>query len=325
LYSAVKELKFVLQILLKNTFMKHAAVSVLTVLSLLTFNPSNSQGTSAIAKNTVSTPSKIPYNVKTIALPGRVKLQYVEQGNAKGIPVIFLHGITDSWHSYETVLPLLPANIHAFAISQRGHGDSERPAEGYLPKDFADDVAAFIKEKKIGKAIIVGHSMGGFVAQQFAVLHPQLLKGLVIIGSDPAFTDNPGMPEFHQMVMELSGSIDYKFMDEFQKSTLSKPIDPDYYKTVVAEGMKVPARVFQAALTGMVGADLTKDIRKIQVPAIIFWGDKDGVCFRKDQDEFLKNIKGSKLVIYEGIGHALHWEEPARFAKDLVAFISSIR
>lgn len=303
--------------------MKHLAVSALTVLSLLTFNPSNSQEARAISVISASPAPKI--TLKTIALPGRVKLQYVEQGNNKGIPVIFLHGITDSWHSFESVLPFLPANVHAFAISQRGHGDSERPVDGYLPKDFADDVAAFIKEKKIGRAIIVGHSMGGFVAQQFAVLHPQLTKGLVIIGSDPSFTDNPGMPEFYQQVMELSGSIDHTFMDEFQKATLAKPIDPVYYNTLVAEGMKVPVRVFQAALTGMMGADLSKDIKKIKVPTIIFWGDQDGFCLRKDQDEFLTNIKGAKLLVYKGTGHAVHWEQPEWFAKDLVKFMGRVK
>lgn len=303
--------------------MKHVAVSALTVLSLLAFSPSHSQNAGAVTTVSTVAATKGPHTVKTISLPGRVKLEYVEQGYSKGIPVIFLHGITDSWHSYENVLPLLPANIHAFAISHRGHGDSEKPAEGFLPKDFADDIAAFITAKKLGRAIIVGHSMSGMIAQQFAVLHPKLTKGLVIIDSDPSFTDNPGMPEFHQQVMELSGPMDKKFMDEFQRATLAKPIDPDYYETVVLEGMKVPVRVFQAALTGMMGVDLTKDIRKITVPTLIFWGDQDTFVLRKDQDEMLKNIKGSRLIVYKGTGHALHWEEPQRFVKDLVEFIKN--
>lgn len=307
----------------QDHIMKHVAVSALTVLSLLTYNPSHSQ--EAGVNTEISSPASGSHLVKTIALPGRVKLEYVEQGTSKGIPVIFLHGITDSWHSFESVLPLLPANIHAFAISQRGHGDSERPAEGFLPKDFADDVAAFIQQKKLGSAIIVGHSMGGFMAQQFAALHPKLTKALVIIDSDAAFTDNPGMPEFHQQVMQLSGSIDKQFMDEFQKATLAKPIDPVYYEKLVAEGMKVPVRVFQAALSGMMGADLTKDIQKIKVPTLIFWGDQDTFCLRKDQDEMLRNIKNSRLLVYKGTGHALHWEQPEKFTKDLVSFIGSVK
>ena len=86
--------------------------------------------------------------VKSINLPGRVRLEYAEQGNTDGTPVIFLHGITDSWHSFESVLENMPSSIHAFAISQRGHGDSERPLQNYMPKDFAADIAEFVKQKK---------------------------------------------------------------------------------------------------------------------------------------------------------------------------------
>jgi non-heme chloroperoxidase len=263
--------------------------------------------------------------VKTIELSTNVKLQYVEQGNANGTPVIFLHGITDSWHSFESVLKHLPKNIHAFAISQRGHGDSERPVSGYHPKDFANDVAAFIKKKNLGKAVVVGHSMGGVVAQQFVLLHPQLAKGIVIIDSDPTFIDNPGMPEFYQEVMKLQGAIDYKFMDEFQKATLTKPIDPEYYETLVVEGTKVPAWVFQAAMKGIVEVDFAGQLKSIKAPVLIFWGDKDAFCTRDGQDTFIKNIPNSRLIVYEGTGHALHWEEPARFVKDLIGFINGLK
>ena len=66
---------------------------------------------------------------KLVSLSTGVRIEYVEQGNAEadGVPVIFLHGVTDSWRSFERVLPLLPPSIHAFALSQRGHGDSSRP------------------------------------------------------------------------------------------------------------------------------------------------------------------------------------------------------
>ena len=74
---------------------------------------------------------------KFCELSAEVRLEYVEQGPADGEPVVFLHGVTDSWHSFERILPLLPPALHAFAISQRGHGDADRPASGYGPGDFA--------------------------------------------------------------------------------------------------------------------------------------------------------------------------------------------
>jgi non-heme chloroperoxidase len=97
---------------------------------------------------------------ESIELRTGVKLTYVEQGDPKGIPVILLHGITDSLRSFENVLPHLPDSIHAFALSQRGHGDSDRPTTGYRPQDFAADLAAFVETLGLGPVVVAGHSMG---------------------------------------------------------------------------------------------------------------------------------------------------------------------
>ena len=74
---------------------------------------------------------------KFVSLSTGVRIEYVEQGKGDGVPVIFLHGVTDSWRSFERMLPLLPPDIHAFALSQRGHGDSSRPTSGYRLAVFA--------------------------------------------------------------------------------------------------------------------------------------------------------------------------------------------
>ena len=262
--------------------------------------------------------------VNTINLPGRVKLEYAEQGNPNGTPVIFLHGITDSWHSFESVLANLPSSIHAFAISQRGHGDSERPLQNYAPKDFAGDIAEFVKQKNLKKVFIVGHSMGGVHAQQFAIDYPELTKGLVIIDSDPSLRNNPGMVEFYQEVSKMEGAITRKFMDEFQTATLAKPIDSAYYKLLVDEGIKVPARVFKAALEGLMQVDFTEQLNQINSPTLVFWGNKDAFCFFKGQETLINNIKNSRLIVYGNTGHALHWEEPKKFSEDLLNFIDDV-
>lgn len=261
------------------------------------------------------------YTLKTATLPGGIRLQFAEQGDDNGTPVIFLHGITDSWHSFEKVLPLLPPDIHAFAVTQRGHGDSDRPLTGYTPKDFASDIAAFIKLMNLESAVIVGHSMGGIVAQQFALDYPELTKAVVINSSAASLKTNPGLPEFYEQVMKLEDPMDKTFMDEFQKATLVKPIDPAYYNLLVEEGLKVPVRVFQAALTGLMNIDFTKKLNTIKVPVLIMWGTKDGFISKANQQVLVKEIKDARLLVYEGTGHALHWEEPARFVNDLAGFV----
>src|SRR5688500_17657099 len=106
-------------------------------------------------------------SIKTIRLSTGVQLEYAEQGDPSGIPVIMLHGFTDSWKSFEPVLPYLPKSLHVFVLSQRGHGNSSKAAATYKPADFANDVAAFIKETKLQPVVIVGHSMGSTNAQCF--------------------------------------------------------------------------------------------------------------------------------------------------------------
>jgi non-heme chloroperoxidase len=261
--------------------------------------------------------------VKEITLSTGVRLQYAEQGDLKGIPVIFLHGITDSWHSFESVLAYLPSSVHAFAISQRGHGDSERPADGFTPGHFAADVAAFIKQKKLNKVFVAGHSMGGVHVQQFVLDYPDLTRGIVIINSDPELRNNPGMPEFYQEVMKMGETISWTFMDEFQKATLSRPIDSAYYKLLVDEGTKVPARVFKSAFTGLMNVDYSERLDEINVPVLLFWGSKDALFSFKGQEILLNNIRNVKMIVYN-TGHALHWEEPERFTTDLVDFIATI-
>jgi non-heme chloroperoxidase len=271
-----------------------------------------------------STPETIVprLSVKHITLSNGVKLEYAEQGLATGTPVIFIHGFTDSWHSFQSVLPHLPSSVHAYAISLRGHGDSDRPLEGYATADFAADIADFIKQLKIGPAIIVGHSMGGIIAQRLVLDHPQLVKALVIGSSSPLFVKNEGSEGMMAALNSFTTpNVDSSFARQFQESTIVKPVDKTYVDTLVAESCKVPTHVWKAAFTTTIMAtNYVDDLKKITQPVLIVWGDKDVICVRHDQDLFTSNIKQAKLVVYNGTGHSLHWEEPARFANDLLAF-----
>lgn len=264
------------------------------------------------------------FHVQRIALKTGVELEYVEQGNPNGIPVVMLHGITDSWHSYETTLPYLPGNFHVFAITQRGHGNSQKNAKGYSPKEFAGDVAAFIEQKKLGAIVVVGHSMGGVVAQQFVLDYPKLTKAVVIICSDPAIAKNPVMPGFYEEVQKMPDTPSREFMNEFQKGCLAKPIDSSYFNTLVSESMKMPIPIFKQALKNLMNVDYTEQLKTIKQPVLVFSGAKDAFFLKEGQEKLVGNIKQVKWIVYEEAGHSLHWEEPQRFAKDLTDFINTV-
>ncbi|HZA22700.1 MAG TPA: alpha/beta hydrolase, partial [Dehalococcoidia bacterium] len=69
--------------------------------------------------------------------------------------------------------------------------------------------------------------------------------------------------------------------------------------------------------------DFAGEVHKIEAPTLLVWGGRDALCSRRDHDVLLSAIAQARLVVYENAGHAAHWEEPDRFATDLVAFIES--
>ena len=263
--------------------------------------------------------------VKSVLLPGDVTLPYVEQGDPSGTPLLLLHGITDSWRSFEPLLPYLPRSLRVFAISQRGHGDATRPVGGYAPNDFAADMSAFIQALHLGPVVVAGHSMGATVAQRFALDYPELTRGLALIGSFVEYPSNPVIAEYcDTVVSRLDNPIPPAVAREFQESTLARPIPPALLKSFVQESLKVPARVWKAAFQGLLDHEVANELRRITAPTLMLWGDRDGFVPRTDQDMLLSAIKGARLTVYAGAGHALHWEEPARVAADLQRFVQSL-
>jgi pimeloyl-ACP methyl ester carboxylesterase len=264
--------------------------------------------------------------MQSVTLPNQVTLPYVEQGDPAGVPVLLLHGFTDSWRSFEGVLPYLPASLHAFALSQRGHGDATRPATGYYPQDFAADLAAFMDTLNLGPAIIVGHSMGSIVAQRFAIDYPDRTLGLVLMGSCSTVRGNPvAVDLWNSVVCTLTDPVDPSFVLEFQRSTLAQPVPQTWLDTVVRESLKVPARVWRAALAALLDTDFSAQLSTIEAPTLVIWGDQDTFFLRREQEALAAAVAGAQLVVYPGAGHGFHWEDPARCAADLVAFIESRR
>jgi non-heme chloroperoxidase len=258
--------------------------------------------------------------IQTVTLPNQVTLPYVEQGDPTGVPVLLLHGYTDSWRSFEGVLPHLPAALHVFALSQRGHGDAARPVAGYYPQDFAADLVGFMDTLRLGPAVVVGHSMGSHIAQRFALDYPARTLGLVLMASFTTMRGNPAVLELWETVAQLTEPVDAGFVREFQRSTLAQPVPPTLLDTVVQESLKVPARVWRAALDAFLEADFAGELYNITAPTLIVWGDQDAFLPRREQETLAALIPGAQLVVYPGAGHGFHWEEPARFAADLVAF-----
>lgn len=259
---------------------------------------------------------------KSVELSTGVTLQYVEQGDLGGMPVLLLHGVTDSWHSYEPLLPHLPASWRAIAITQRGHGDSSRPAGGYGPSEFAADIATFQDALGLGRSVIIGHSLGSFVAQRFAFDYPDRIMALVLMGTFRNWRENPDVIEFmEQVIAPLTDPIAPAIAREFQESTLARPVPESYLETVIAESLKVPARVWREVFAAFAVEDFESGLHTVAVPTHILWGDQDAYSSRADQEFIAQAIPGAQLIVYPGYGHAFHWEAPSMVAADLIPFV----
>jgi pimeloyl-ACP methyl ester carboxylesterase len=249
----------------------------------------------------------------------------VEHGEADGVPVVMLHGVTDSWHSFEPVFPHLPPWVRAIAVSQRGHGESEKPATGYRTRDFARDVAHLVDALGLEGVVVVGHSMGTTNGIRFALDYPDKLRGLVLAAAFSRYTDDGPAGQFwHEVVSHLEDPINREVAVGFQASTVARPVDPAFMDLVVNESMKAPARVWRGAFEAFLENDFAADLGSVSVPTLLLWGDRDEFCTREDQDALLDAIPNCELIRYEGVGHAIHWEQPQRFAADVLEFVDGL-
>jgi non-heme chloroperoxidase len=255
--------------------------------------------------------------MSTVTLASGLTLRYAAQGDPAGIPVILLHGLSDSHRSYEPMLAHLPHEIRAYALTTRGHGDSDKPEHGYDPATLAADVAGFMDAVGIIDAVIVGHSAGTYTAQQLAIDHPGRVRGLVLIGALWSGPDHAVLNELNRI--EYSDPVDPTFVREFQESTLRQPVPPDYFEMVVAESLKLPAAVWRAAVRGMVDNEAPTREGVIHAPTVLLWGDYDDVCPREDQERLAADIP-AEVIVYDGHHHAAHWEDPLRAAADVATF-----
>jgi non-heme chloroperoxidase len=262
--------------------------------------------------------------VHSVELPGRVTLPYVEQGDLSGVPVLLLHGFTESWHAFELVLPHLPESMRALAMTQRGHGDASRPATGYRMGDFAADLAAFMDALHLEKAVIAGDSMGGVVAQRFAIDYQGRVLGLVLLGSPITLRGKPRVRElWDSTISRLADPIDPGFLRQWLSGFPVRPVPQDFFETMLEECLKVPARVWREVNASLMEDDHSAELNKISAPTLMLWGDRDFLTER-DQKVLSAAVGGSRLEVYGGAGHALTWEEPGRVAADLAAFVAAL-
>ena len=275
----------------------------------------------AAAVAALAAPSSDAPRFADVRLSTGITLHYAEQGPATGEPIILLHGYSDSWFSFSRVLTPLARDRRVYALDLRGHGKTDKPTAGYHMRDLAADVVAFMDAKGIARATVVGHSMGGFVAQQVALAAPKRVGHLVLVGTATTPRNIVGIDELGNAVMTLPDPVPDAFAREFQLSTVHAPVGDEFIDRAVAESLRLPARVWRELFIGMKATDRAVALGRSGIPTLVVRGDKDSYITREETDALAAMVGAVRQKTYANTGHALHWEQPAEFAQDVLAFV----
>jgi pimeloyl-ACP methyl ester carboxylesterase len=213
------------------------------------------------------------------------------------------------------VLPLLSPGIRAIVPDQRGHGASDKPLDGYAMRQLALDALGLLDAAGVDRAVVAGHSMGGFVAQHLAALAPDRVSRLVLVGTaaDPR-TDSVG--EMRETIDALEDPVDQLFIRDFQAGTIHQDVPEAFFERVVAESSRLPARVWKALYAGFMDHEPAVTAH-VACPVRVLWGNCDQIFGWADQDLLVRRFPRAILSVVPDIGHALHWEAPEELASAL--------
>jgi pimeloyl-ACP methyl ester carboxylesterase len=267
-------------------------------------------------------------------LPGGVRLHYKDEGKADGPLLVLVHGFGDSHFSWEGWVARLGDRYRIVTVDLPGHGLTRAP-EGYVASadGFADLIDALAAKETLPKFAIAGNSMGGGVAWQVAVRHPDRVNGLIL-------ADAAGWPATTLKKPPLAFKLlQYSWGRAFLRSIDNKPLirsglrgevgDPvvitDAFIDRWAELQRAPGhRAILMSIQPGKHSQATKEVLStIKAPTLVLWGEIDPLIEVAGAHKFAEAIPGAKLIIYPKVGHLPQVEIPQRTADDVAAFLTA--
>jgi pimeloyl-ACP methyl ester carboxylesterase len=273
--------------------------------------------------------SPVMTHANTAKLTNGVTLFY-KTSNTGYIPVVFVHGWGSSSAMWDKVLKMFPKQYKTFAVDLRGFGDSDKPDSGYTFSEMVEDIAEFLDVLKIKKAILIGHSLGGMILQDFAVAHPD--RALALILSDNLARNLPplGLSEVSQKFIDRVTTNEDENRKIFMASLGRYKDASNLAPGDLEKSVEVALKASPAALREMYKVLLTvpqipkEKYDTIQVPTLIVLATHDVTPF----NHFVAmndGIKSSTIFIVERSGHSPMWEQPERWMEGVLNFLKNQR
>lgn len=242
-------------------------------------------------------------------------------GDAGKEPILLLHAWGESSGSFDRLIPEL-TGFTVYAPDLRGQGLADKPKDGYSLAQQAEDAAAILEALDVPRAYTLGSSSGGYVAQQLAVVHPEKVAALVLVGAPLTLHRRP---PFADEVDDLTDPVDEAWIrDSLAWYPLLQDVPHWYIEDRVRDGVAMPAHAWKGILYGLFEATPPTERGTIQAPTLVLWGAKDRLLPWRDQEAMAESIKDSVLKIYPDMGHLVLWECPEQVAEDTTAFLTAL-
>jgi len=258
---------------------------------------------------------------------GQVKIAYQERG--RGTPVLLIAGYgARSAHWGQEFPDRLAREYRVISFDNRGTGESDKPDEAWTMRDMADDAARVIAAAGATGAHIVGISMGGMIAQELALTHPESALTLTLIATKAGGAgDTPPAPAVHDAFFNPDRSQGVKKMLEGMWRTICTPGFMDAPGRL--EGLfkldlekPTPPRTLQTQRQAIETSDFSSRLPQLTVPTLIITGREDRLTPPANSRRLAGLIPNSKLVQIEGCAHMIPLEKPQELADTILRFLA---
>jgi pimeloyl-ACP methyl ester carboxylesterase len=229
--------------------------------------------------------------------------------------VLFIHGAGGGQYTWSYQKAFFEKRFNPMIIELPGHGASEGEGEEEIGR-YAEHVYSFLKALAVSNVFLVGHSMGGAITQTLALTHPDVIKGIVLVGTGARLKVLP---------MILDG-IKSEFEETIRKTTrfaYSRKAPSEMIERGVSDMMRCRPEILYGDFLACDRFDMMNEVEKVDLPTLILCGQEDGMTPVKYSQFLLQRIKGSRLEILPDTGHMLMMEAAEPFNEKIGAFVSN--
>lgn len=259
-----------------------------------------------------------------------IELAYQVQG--EGQPLVLITGVGYGMWYWHKVIPGLSKHYQVITFDNRGAGESDKPEGPYTVPMMAADTAALLDHLGITSAFVLGHSLGGFIAQELAVTRPDLVSKLILASTNPGgmkvipitaeamqvLTDRTGDPVdliHHGIAIACAPGFAERNKDIVQELTEYRFTNP------------VPAANYQAQVLAGAGMSMLSDeqvlqrMQTIQIPVLILFGEHDRVVPPGNAEIMANMLPDARVHILPGSGHMFPIEDPQATVEAVLNFL----